>query len=123
MKTQTISIAAITLAFSMLFAGIAMAQTKSAKPVQVFIQLKNNSLLPQKFKLVSYEPGTPGNGTQTFFLLPWFSKSLNFREGTRLFLVNQKQIDTVMSGNSLEGKPWYVVREKDHQQSINLCSK
>lgn len=120
MKTQTISIAVITLFFTLLFAGIAMAQTKSAKTEQVFIQLKNNSLLPRKFKLVSYEPGTPGNGTQTFFLLPNFSKSLSFREGTRLFLVNQKQIDTVMSGNPLIGKPWYVLTGKDNNQSINL---
>lgn len=105
------------------FAGSLKAQTAVEKPAQVFFELKNNSLVPKKITVVSYEPGTAGNGTQSFFLLPYTGKSLSFRAGTRLYLVDKKQIDTVMSGNPLIGKPWYVLNEKDHKQSINLYGK
>jgi predicted RecA/RadA family phage recombinase len=113
----------ISLFTLMLSASSLKSQTAVEKPAQVHIELKNNSLVPKKFTVVSYEPGTAGNGTQSFFLLPYTGKSLSFRAGTRLFLADQKQIDTVMSGNPLIGKPWYVLTEKDNKQSINLNGK
>jgi hypothetical protein len=113
----------VSLFTLMLLASALIAQPTDEKPAQVHIELKNNSLVPKKFTVVSYEPGTTGNGTQSFFLLPYMSKSLNFRAGTRLFLVDQKQIDTVMSGNPLVGKPWYVLKERDNKQIINLNGK
>jgi hypothetical protein len=123
MKYAVLSIGIMGFLSGLLPAASLMAQTPSEKQAMVRIELRNNSPLPKQFTVVSYEPGTAGNGTRSFFLFPRFSKSLEFREGTKLFLVNQTQIDTVMSGNPLTGKPWYVVTTRDHKTAINLYRK
>lgn len=92
----------------------------NAGPSKVVVSLYNNRPWPYHARLISYSPQEAGNATQTFWLLPFGSKQLRFVSGTRLYLANQPQIDTVMSGNALAAKPWYILSIKDDGNIINL---
>ncbi len=88
---------------------------------KVKISLKNSSWLPKKVTLVSYEPGETGNGTNGFMLLPGFSKSFTFKEGTKLYLADQKQVDVVMSGARIdECLPFRIITKEDKNKTIKL---
>lgn len=91
-----------------------IAQTSST-PINII--LKNSSLLPKKIVVISYSPGDTGNGTQGYFLLPSATKQLSFKEGTKLYLANSTQVNTVMSGKRIdEGKPFLTVKKEDNNQ-------
>ena len=93
----------------------AVLKPKASKNVR--FSIKNNSLLPRSFTLISYRPDEQGNGTTGFMLAPSGSKSYAFPVGTRLFLADQKQVDIVMSGASIRnGEPFLVVKATDQGQ-------
>lgn len=94
-------------------------QTKNENETIKFFLL-NNSLLPKKITLISYEPGTTSNGTNGYMLTPYGTKKISFPVGTKLYLADRVQVDTVMSGNRLTGKPFHVVTAKDAGQKIEL---
>ena len=83
------------------------------------IYLKNRSILPKKVALISYTPGIQGNATRIFVLMPFSRKKYEFKIGTKLYLVNNKQVDVVMSGRSLLNDPEFLlVKESDAGKSF-----
>ncbi|MCU0334272.1 MAG: hypothetical protein MUF62_04380 [Chitinophagaceae bacterium] len=86
----------------------------------ISFRLKNNSWLPRKYSLISYEKDASWNNAQTFFLLPGTSKRLRFPVGTRLYLANQQQVNTVMSGGRLDTPPWHVVAKTDEKAMLPM---
>jgi hypothetical protein len=87
----------------------------------VMIRFKNHSWLPKKCTIISYAPGGTGNDTVSYWLLPGSTKELRFKVGTRLYLANQKQVDSVMSGNSIDkGNPFLTVKEEYQNQTFEF---
>lgn len=109
---------AIALVLSILSRATEAGKQNSDR--EIAIRFYNNSFLPYEAKIISYPNGADYNNTQTFLLLPFTGKNRSFDVGTKIFLVNQKQIDTVMSGNKLSGKPVLIVSKKDEGKKINL---
>lgn len=108
----------LSLAFC-LTTVLAFAQ-QSNSPV-VRIKIKNVSLLPKKVSLIAYEPGETGNSTQIFVLMPGFGKKFRFKEGTKVYIANNEQVDTVMSGNRIDGnKPFLIVKKENAGKGFKL---
>ncbi len=86
------------------------------------ITLKNNSLLPRKVTLISYKPSDNGsNGTNGFILLPTATKSFTFPIGTKLYLANSEQVNTVMSGKKITDEvPFLVVKAEDENKTFKI---
>jgi hypothetical protein len=85
----------------------------------ISIRLKNNSLLPGKYTLVSYQPGETGNGTQSFVLMSYASRLFRFPVNTKLYLANKEQVNTVMSGASLTNQaPFLVIKKEDQGKTF-----
>ena len=81
------------------------------------IKFKNSSWLPKKCTIISYAPGENGNGTQSYWLLPGGTKEWKFKEGTKLYLANQEQVDVVMSGDRIDNKkPFLIVSKEDRDK-------
>lgn len=103
----------IILAFCLFsFIGLcAKAQTNTTeKSVQknIAFKLKNSSLLPAKVTLISYRPDENGNGTTGFMMGSYGTKLFRFPVGTKLYLANSKQKNTVMSGASITDQPAFL---------------
>ena len=98
------------------------AQTSaSPKTVLVSFKLKNNSLLPTKITMISYRPDETGNGTTGFFVGPYGTKTYQFPEGTKIYLANSDQVNTVMSGAKIsDQQPFLVVKKEDEGKSFNI---
>ncbi len=109
----TISILSISLSSLVSF-------SQNEKPKTITVSFKNNSLLPHKYSFITYAPNEKSNGTFADFLMPYGTKELKVVEGTKIYLANQKQVDIVMSGNPLSGKPFYIAKAEDNGKTINL---
>jgi hypothetical protein len=105
--------------FSLFIITSVPAQQKNEDKVK--FNLKNNSWLPKKYTLISYEPGNTGNGTIGFYLFPGFSKSFTFMPGTKIYLADQKQVGVVMSGSRIdEGPPFRIITKEDNKKTFAL---
>jgi hypothetical protein len=105
------------LVIGLLFLGINQLQAQTIPIENVSFKLKNASILPRKLSVVSYEPGNTGNGTQAFYLMPGMSRVFKFRVGTKVYVVNQKQVSIIMSGKRIDDdKPFLVVKKEDEGQ-------
>ena len=88
---------------------------------RIRFRLRNPGLLPKRVALISYQPQQRGNGTNVFWLAPLASKSFDFPVGTRLYLADEEQVDTVMSGRRIDGgTPFLVVSEELARKSVSL---
>jgi len=91
----------------------------SAEPIS--FQLKNNSLMPTKVTIISYRQDVKGNGTTGYFLGPYGSKTYRFPEGTKIYIANNEQVNTVMSGAKISDQlPFLIVKKEDDGKSFNL---
>ncbi len=87
----------------------------------ISFKLKNNSILPKKITLISYQPDQTGNGTSGYMLLSFGTKNLQFPVGSKLYLANGKQVDVVMSGASIrDQKPFLVVKKEDEGKTFGI---
>ena len=108
----------ITTIIYCLFTLIAIAQKNNP---DITIILKNSSLLPIKCTVISYAPNETGNGTQGCMLAPLGTKKLTFKEGTKLYLANGAQVNTVMSGKRIDNnQPFLVVKKEDNNQTFKF---
>ena len=88
---------------------------------KIKISLRNNSPLPRKYTVITYQPSDNGsNGTQGFVLMPTFSKEFQLEVGTRLYIADGNQIDTVMGGQKLTGTPFLTVKAEDGGKIFGL---
>jgi Putative auto-transporter adhesin, head GIN domain len=96
-------------------------KTQKGSVQKVTISLRNNSPLPRKFMVISYEPSdNGGNGTNGVVIMPTFSKSFQFEVGTRIFIADSEQVDTVMGGKKLTGTPFLTVKAEDAGKIFSL---
>ncbi len=98
------------------FASLAQSSDEAIK-----FKFKNGSVFPKKLTLISYTPGDNGNGTQGFWMWPGGTKEFRFKEGTKLYMADQKQVDIVMGGNRIDNeKPFLVVTKETANQTYKL---
>ena len=93
-------------------------EVKTLKTVE--ITFYNNSIFPRKVSLISYSPDEKGNGTYVQTFLPYSRIKKKFKAGTQLYLANQQEVDIVMSGSKLTGKPFKVIKEEDDKTTVKL---
>lgn len=124
MKTQTFIIAIVIpllTSFSTLFA---QEQPTKSKVEKVKITFKNNSVLPRKYTFVTYwTKDRSNNATEGVVLAPYATKTITDVVGTELFIANPSQVNTVMSGEKIEGKAFWVFKTEDDGKTINLIGQ
>ena len=110
----------LMLAFAMAFS--ASAQTSKSKPT-IKVIFQNKGLLPKKYVFITYQPSTPGNGTNTKVVAPKSRTTFYLEAGTKVYLANKEQIDFVMSGANLserKDEPFCVVADAPATQKFVL---
>lgn len=112
MKTNPI----ILLLITSLFVTISFAQPAE----KVTLKLKNNGLLPRKFKFLERHPADKFPNVFTAYILPRASHKVNLKVGTSLAQVTQPEINATMRGQDITGKPLLVVKADDNSKTINL---
>ncbi|MFN3852476.1 MAG: hypothetical protein ACK4NY_23770 [Spirosomataceae bacterium] len=120
MKKQfSIVIFSIVLLSSLI--GVFAQASKAANPEKVTIKFKNNSLLPRKYTFVLYwNDDSSNNATIGVVLAPYASKEITDVVGAELFIADAAQVNTVMSGKRVSGKPFWVFKKDDSGKTINL---
>ena len=102
----------LALTLSAVVNTISVAQAGEAPLIK--INLKNASLLPKKVTIIIYQPGDAGNGTEQVTMLPKSEKELAYKEGTKIYLANARQVDNVMSGKRIDqDKPFLILKKGD----------
>jgi len=109
---------------ALILSANAYAQTAPAKVTkQITAVFKNASLLPKKYMFITYQPSTPGNGTNTKIIAPKSNVTFKLEAGTKVYLANKKQIDYVMSGKNLSertDKPFCTLADSPAKQTFTI---
>lgn len=102
--------------------GTTNSEEATGKPQKIIkFKLRNNTLLPRMVTMISYRPDENGNGTTGFTIVPSTSRTYEFPVGTRIFLAKRKQVELVMSGQSIkENEPFLVVKAEDSGKTFNI---
>lgn len=103
-------------------AGRAESRKVSAANINALVKISflNNSSLPRGFTLVSYTPGENLNETNGFRLAPYKSVTKRYPVGTAIYVASKEEVDVVMSGARLEGKPFITVNANDEGRTVKL---
>ena len=81
----------------------------------------NNSLQFAKISLISYRPDENGNGTVIFTLIPQGRKSFRFPIGTKIYLANNEQVNTVMAGKKITDQPpFLLLKAEDNGKTFDI---
>jgi Putative auto-transporter adhesin, head GIN domain len=87
----------------------------------ISFRFKNKSSIAAKVTLISYRPDKSGNGTNSFTLIPFGTKTLKFPEGTKIYLASKAQVRTVMSGAKISDQvPFLIVKKQDADKVFNI---
>ena len=78
----------------------------------VEFSLKNNSLIPRKYVIITYRPDKLGNQTRMPFFLPFAKRKFRLPVGSKVYAPSQQQVDIVMSGASIRNDPPLVLVEE-----------
>ena len=90
----------------------------------VEFSLKNNSLIPRKYVIITYRPDELGNQTRMPFFLPFAKRKFRLPVGSKVYAPSQQQVDIVMSGASIRNDPPLVlVEEATAGKSIKIRRK
>lgn len=120
MKKQTSIITLLVVLFVSFSATFGQGKPAKNEPETIKVIFKNNSILPRKYTIVSYSPEQDGNSTNGVMMMPNGTKEFEVSTGTKFYLADSQQVDVVMSGNKLTGKPFYVAKAEDNGKTINL---
>lgn len=92
----------------------------SSNSTGITFSIRNPGVLPRKVAVISYEPGASGNSTSIAILPPLVGcKSFTFPVGTKIYLADDAQVNTVMSGKRIDAdKPFLVVKATDSGKSF-----
>lgn len=94
--------------------------TRSSIPL-VTVRFRNNSMMPRKISIITYRPDEAGNGTKIMMLMPMGNTKQELPVGTKVYFADEKQVDSVMSGQRIDGsKPFLVVKKEDKGKTINI---
>ena len=106
-----------TFAAVVLFLGVSFSAFSQKK---VTIKFQNNRLFFTKVMLITYEPNTKGNGTAGSLMAPYAISEKSFPIGTKIYFANSRQIDVVMSGKTIQDKPFLIVKEEDANKTFKI---
>lgn len=107
----------ITIALVLILSS-AFAFAQKNEPVLITVKIKNTSILPKSVTIISYQPGETGNGTNGILLMPGSEKKLQFKEGTKIYIANGKQVNTVMSGQRIDNDTPFLTVQKEHNNKV-----
>lgn len=93
------------------------------RPQLITLNFVNTNTSSQQFTLISYAPGESGNETNGFSLAPNEKKEKQYVVGTKVYLADKQQIDLVMGGKMLQGKPLLTVQASDEGRKVLLSGK
>jgi hypothetical protein len=111
----------ITSLLTLSIFGFAQKDSPTAFPQLISFKLKNNSVLPTKVTVISYRPDETGNGTNSFVLMSYCSRTFKFPTGTKIYLANADQVNTVMSGAKIDQQnPFLIVKKEDESQIFKI---
>jgi len=99
---------------------VSTAQAQAEKIENVKVRFRNNSIVFRKVTIITYFPIKTGNSTTGMVLAPYFSTAKEYMVGTKIYFADRKQIDTVMGGNRLEGKPFLVIKAEDEGKTFDI---
>lgn len=117
------------------FARIENVNDSSTRPVSkvenstsqrtqlITLNFINDNASSQQFTLISYAPGESGNETNGFSLAAKERKEKQYVVGTKVYLTTKEQIDLVMGGKALQGKPFLTVQASDEGRNVLLSGK
>lgn len=112
MKTNTIHLLLIMSVFTTI--------SFSQPPEKVTLRLKNNGLLPRKFKFLERDPNDKNPNVFTAYILPRASYKVDLKVGTSLAQVTQPEINASMRGQNVTGKSLLTVKADDNGRTIKL---
>jgi len=95
----------------------------SSRSKLVTLQFVNNSDTPRQITLISYRPSEPGNETNGFTLAPYQKREKQYQVGAKVYVATKDQIDLVMSGKTLQDKPFLTVQAGDEGRKVILSGK
>ncbi|SOD97769.1 GIN domain-containing protein [Spirosoma fluviale] len=84
------------------------------------VRFENNSPLLRTITLISYAPGEEVNETNGFTLLPYADREKQFPVGTTVYVATNQQVEQVMRGGRLRGKPFLTVSPSDEGRKVKL---
>jgi hypothetical protein len=87
---------------------------------EVAVRFRNNSLWFRKVAIITYRPGETGNGTDVIWVVPFAVVRRQFPVGTRVYLADDAEVQTVMSGKRLTGTPFLTVAAADAGQTFPI---
>ena len=120
MKKQTLWLAVLFIFLGSFYQLFAQEKRTKDNAQKIMVTFKNNSLLPRKYTFITYSPDSDGNGTTGKMMAPNGTTSFEVLVGTKIYLANSQQVNVVMSGNKLTGKPFYVAKAEDANKTIEL---
>jgi hypothetical protein len=82
---------------------------------RIAIKFRNASILPKKVAIISYEPNANGNGTTIAVLLPFCSKKMRFKAGTKIYIATPDQVNIVMGGKRIDNETPYLIVKKENK--------
>ncbi len=100
--------------------GSSQIESKRQTQREIEFQFQNNSLLPRKVTLVSYEPSETGNGTESFMMAPFATRQKKYPIGTAIYIASGDQTNQVMRGGKLTGRPFLTVSARDEGRTVKL---
>jgi hypothetical protein len=88
---------------------------------RIAIKFRNASVLPKKIAFISYEPNATGNGTTIAVLMPFCSKKMRFKPGTKIYIATPDQVNTVMGGKRIDNDtPFLIVKKENRGKTFLL---
>lgn len=100
---------------------MATRPTALEKKSEIMFRLRNPSFLPKKIAVITYEPGGTGNGTNISVVYPKTSIKFRFPVGTKVYLADNEQVNTVMSGKRIDSnKPFLIIKEADAGKTFDI---
>jgi hypothetical protein len=100
---------------------VEVSTSSRLKPIRLLFI--NNSDSPRQITLISYAPQETGNETNGFTLAPYQKREKQYLVGTKVYIASKEQIDMVMSGKTLQDKPFLTVRPGDDGRKVILSGK
>ncbi|HEY9302272.1 MAG TPA: hypothetical protein VIQ31_39095, partial [Phormidium sp.] len=87
---------------------------------KIHVLFRNNSIWPGKFVLKIKPAGESKYGVVSFWLFSYGKYNSNFAAGTKIYLINSKEQETLMKGEDEEGKLLIEVKTEDKGKIIEL---
>ncbi len=96
----------------MIFVMLQTVNLYAQSTEMVNVKFRNNSFMPKKVTFISYSPNEQGNATISYLIMPGFSKTIKYTEGTKVYIANKAQVGTVMNGKRIDNQQAFLFVKK-----------